>query len=379
MKTLIVNRDKMIEAVDMLDKIVHRKPIKSSHVVRLEYKAGKLYMQLSSDATAIARVTSSDGEWPLNDAPFFIDRRVLFPFIRVGKGSKGDFRISSLSGQLLLRQGTRKAKYTNDIEPAGYSPNKFMKGKVVAFDDQCSRVVQAAMVAASKDDREPEIACVYVDEKGTVRSTDNAVMFESETGNSFGKAFPIPTFAASLLSTAKSLAVNNSAMILTFGAGQICSQISDDARDHFPLDLFGVQFKAFKNVPVQIEMKVSQFHQLIVEHFDTYTSKLDNPSFLNITPAKVKGSRRAFDFSIYVSGSETTFLGRSISAASSSTKVEQTISAKRLAYVATMLKALCDSESNLSMRFDKDSHLLLEVETTTVCLVRALPGEPVVG
>jgi len=379
MKILTVSRDNMLDAVDMLDKIVYRKPIMSSHVVRLEYKADKLYMQLSSDATAIARIKPSEGEWPLDDAPFFIDRTVLFPFIRVGKGSTGDFRISSSNGQLLLRQGARKAKYTNNIEPAGYSPNKFVKGKAIVFDDQCSRVVQAAMVAVSKDDREPEIACVYVDEKGVAYSTDNAVMFESETGSSFDKAFPIPTFAASLFSIAKSLAVTNSSMILTFGAGQICSQISDEARDHFPLSRFDAAFKAFKAVPVQIEMTVSQFHQLIVEHFDSYTSKLDKPSFLNITPAKVKGSRRAYHFSIYVSGGETTFLGKAITAASSFTGVEQTISAKRLAYVATMLKALCDGESILKMRFDKDSHLLLEVETTRVCLVRALPGEPGVG
>ncbi len=378
MKTLTVSRDKMLDAVDMLDKIVHRKPINSSHVVRLEYKDNKLYMQLSSDATAIARIKPSEGEWPLDDASFFIDRTVLFPFIRVGKGSTGDFKISSLKGQLLLRQGARKAKYTNVIEPAGYSPNKFVKGKAIAFDVQCSRVVEAAMVAVSKDAREPEIACVYVDEKGIAYSTDNAVMFESETGSSFGKAFPIPTFAASLFSTAKSLAVNNSAIVLTFGVGQICSQISDEARDHFPLSRFDAAFKAFKTVPVQIEMTVSQFHQLIVEHFDAYTSRLDKPSFLNITPAKRPGSH-AYHFSIYVSGGEITFSGKAITAASSFTGVEQTISAKRLAYVATMLKELCDGESILKMRFDKDSHLLLEVETTRVCLVRALPGEPGVG
>ena len=379
MKTLTVERAHMISAVDMLDKIVHRKPIKSSSVVRLVYKEGKLYMQLSSDATATAKIVPSDGEWPLDDSSFFIDRRVLFPFVRVGKSQKKDFEMSKVGGRLLVKHGNRKAKYTNDIEPAGYPSGKFVKGNAVKFDNQCHKVIQAAMVAASKDEREPEIACVHIDENGTVRSTDNAVMFISETGSSFKKSFPRPTFAASLLSTAKSLAVSDSAMILTFEIGQICSQISDDARDHFPLDLFNVQLKAFEDVPVQIEMKVGHFHRLIVDHFDTYTSKLDKPSFLNITPAKVKGLRPAFDFSIYVRGGETTFLGRSIAAASSATGVEQTISAKRLAHVATMLKMLCDNESKLKLRFNKDSHLLLETEQTKVCLVRALPGEPGVG
>jgi len=376
MKLLTLNRADMIAAVDMLDKIVHRKPITSSWIVRLFYNNAKLYLQLSSDATATAVITPSAGEWPLDDASFFIDRRVLFPFVRVGKSQKKDFELGNVKGQLLLKQGTRKAKYTTDIEPAGYPSEKRVRGNAIVFNDQCHKAVHAAMVAASKDDREPEIACVHVDELGVVRSTNNAMMFESDTGESFEKSFPIPIFAASLFSTAKALAVSNSAVILTFDSGQICSQISDDARQHFPIELFGKQFKSFNGVPVQIVMKVSHFHRLIVEHFDTYTSRLDKPSFLNITPVKVKGARRAFDFSIYVRGGETKFLGRSIAAASSATAAKQTVSAKRLAHVATMFKVLCDGDSKLRLRFNEDSHLLIEAEETRVCLVRALPGEP---
>jgi len=369
----------LLDAVDMLDKIVHRKPIKSSVVVRMAFNKNKghLYMQLSSDATATAKIPCS-GDWPMEDKSFFVDRRVLFPFLRVGKKQKQGYTLSSTGGRMLDKQGTRKAEYTGDIEPAGYPSVKAAKGDAVEFDPDFYKVIQAAMVAASKDDREPEISCVHVSKSGVVRATDNVVMFFSDTGDKFSKPFPIPVFAAPLLSSANVLYVSDSAMIMGFeGIGQICSQISDDARDHFPSDLFGTQAAAFAKVPVQIEMSVQRFHRLIVDHFDAYTARLDKPSFLNIKPSKGKFS--SYDFSIHVRSGETTFLGKSIPAAQTATNVEQTVPAKRLAQVASMLKVLYGPKVNVRLRFDEESHLLIEAEQTKVYLVRAIAGEAGVG
>ncbi len=377
MKILTVERDCLINAVDMLDKIVHRKPIKSSVVVRMAHNKKHLYMQLSSDATATAKLPCS-GEWPMEDKVFFIDRRVLFPFLQVGKKQKKDYTISSADGRMVIKQGTRKAEYTGDIEPAGYPSVKAAKGDAIEFDPDFYKVIQAAMVAASKDEREPEISCVHVSEGGIVRATDNAVMFSSDTGKKFSKSFPIPVFAAPLLSSANELYVSDSAMILGFeDVGQICSQISDDARDHFPSDLFNTQFGAFEKIPVQLDMTVQRFHRLVVEYYDAYTARLDKPSFLHIIPAKGKFS--SYDFSIFVRNGETNFLGKSIPAAKSATQVEQTVSAKRLAHVASMLKVLYGNAAKVQLRFSEESHLLIEAEQTKICLVRAIAGEPGVG
>ena len=377
MKTLTIERDHLINAVDMIDKIIYRKPIKSSVVVRMMYRKEHMYMQLSSDATATAKIPCS-GEWPMEDKVFFVDRRVLFPFIRVGKKQKKDYSINSVDGRMVVKQGTRKAEYTGDIEPAGYPSVKAAKGDAIEFAPDFYKVIQAAMVAASKDEREPEIACVHVSEKGIVRATDNAVMFISDTGKEFSKSFPIPVFAAPLLSSANELYVSDSAMILGFeNVGQICSQISDDARDHFPIDLFDTQLGALEKVPVQLDMTVQRFHRLVVDYFDAYTARLDKPSFLNITP--VKGKFSSYDFSIFVRNGETNFLGKSIPAAKSATAVEQTVSAKRLAHVASMLKVLYGNEARVQLRFSAESHLLIEAEQTKICLVRAIAGEPGVG
>ena len=306
---------------------------------------------------------------------FFIDRRVLFPFIGVGKKYKSDFEISTSEGRLVLKQRDREAQYTEDIEPAGYPSAKPSKGDTIEFDPQCQKVIQAALVAASKNEREPEIACVHIGKDGTVRSTDNAVMFISKTDSSFAKAFPIPNFSVPLISTANSLYVNDDAMTMVFdGIGHICSPISDDARDHFRYDLFEAQLKAFVDVPVQISMKLKLFHKLVVGQYDSYTSNLDKPAFLNITPSKDK--KPTFDFSIHIRGGETTFLGKSIKASSTACRAEQSVSARRFAHVAAMLSVLHGPDATVALKFTSKSHLLLEVEQTKVFMSRALPGEP---
>jgi len=375
-KKATIKREALIAAVDLLDKVTLRKPIISSAFVRMVARKNKLYMQLASDSS-VTTTTDFMGDWPLGTFAFFINRNVLFPFVRVGKSYKKDFAFLSNDGRLLLRQGARGAQYTQGSEPPGYPGHRIQLGNTVDLCEECLKIINAGLTAASRDEREPEINCVHVSKDGVVRATDNLMMFISQTPKTFKRDFPLSISAVPLLGSAGVVSIGKQAVILDFtDVGQLLATVSDDASKLFPVALFTRQLKEFTNIPVQIKMTVGRFHRLIVENFKAYVAKLDKPTFLSIMPGTGMGN---YAFSIHVRGGDTTFLAGSVSGTGEGEAVEQTVSAKRIASIASMLKDMHPTDAEVQLRFSGTSHLLVEVEKTKVVLVRAMPGEAGVG
>lgn len=371
-KKFTIERDQFIGAVELLDRIKPRKGIKSSEAIRVTHHKGTVYMQLASDALATVRMVGEAGsEWAF-DEPFFIGRNELMPFTRVGKRSKKPFVIQEHKGKLVLMQARRTVRYTSDLEGSGYGQRGLITGTVVKMATEDFDVIEAALVAANKDDRDPDIKCVHVDNKGVVRATDNLMMFRAVTSYR-GDALPIPNFAVPLFGLAKKVEVTEQGVVLSFEHGQILQPISGDARANFPISNFDKFSPKLDAHPIQIEVAIEDAHRVIVEHFASYAASAAKSTFIRIRPVPNKD---AYRFSVDIRERETLFADQTLPAAETHTKVELATSVKKLADVVTMLNKLYESKEVIAFRFTKDSHLVLTIGSTVVTIVRAMEGEP---
>lgn len=263
------NKETLLSVLEIVNLVPSRPGISASEFIRVTPNKETLTFELTSEVCAKVTV-KGNGEWPFKGR-FFIDRRLLIPFLSVAKDIKSDAPFEFFKedeGYLGVRHGRRKASFEKmaDIQ-SGYGELPDIKGAEVKLSDDIKRFLECAATCASPDPATPELNCVYIhagEKRSTVLSYNQIVMF---CGSTSAKDRPtqsvaFPLFLIPFLSSEhlKRVTWSKKDVILHFDCGTIwqtvplkaakefpCKQLIDIAKEKSP-EVFVLECKSFSTM-----------------------------------------------------------------------------------------------------------------------------------
>lgn len=254
-----INPELLRQAVGMLDHVPQRTGIQSSEFVRLSCKKGKLEMSLASDLIGVASITPEEPE----EFSFFIERKLLFPFISASKDGKKEFSLSVADSTLTLRQGRRSAKWSA-IEPVkGYSSAGTLKEKELTIQEGLIEELRLAAKYSSQDQLSPELSCVWLDRKGKrILSTNKFSVFQAQAEPD-GEG-PIPGAFPDLLEEASTIMVSETGARIVHPYGYLFQAFNQKALSEFPLKAISSTMKAADSWKVRLNLKVGPILEILL-------------------------------------------------------------------------------------------------------------------
>lgn len=266
-----IRREDLLAGLQILDMVPVRLGIPSSEFFWMRGTGERVKMSVASYIAGEV-VLTGQGKWP-SDKDFFIDRRVLLPFVYAARElkNKNTFQFEIHKKQLIIRHGTRKAEFQSQSKVSGYSDlKKVLKEKRTSFpvSDSLRELLLCGRNCATSDAVLPHLNCVYI-AKGTGSVAIKAYaasdkVFYLGTGKVDGDiktSIPFPLFLIDLLRAdgLKKISWMGKYIVLQFEHGLIWQPISMEALSKFPLkDIKGHAAKT-DNKPIAFSASSRRF------------------------------------------------------------------------------------------------------------------------
>ena len=238
-----IKTSRLIAGLDLLNLIPEKVGLSSSEFVWMHGKDDKVVLSVASYIMGEIVLTGK-GTFPKGD--YYIDRRVLLPFVYASKElkNKNTFQFDIKKHQLIVRHGSRKAVFDSQKDVSGYGDLKKVlkqeESEIPVNDDLKELLICGANCAVS-DSIVPHLNCCFV-AKGKAVETFAASdkVFFMGTGDAKGKiksSIPFPLFLINLLQepTLKRISWRGKYIVLEFERGIIWQSISQEALKNFPL------------------------------------------------------------------------------------------------------------------------------------------------
>src|SRR5580692_4102454 len=267
-----IRRSKLISGLNLLDLIPEKVGLSSSEFVWIRGKGSSIVLSVASYIMGEI-VLEGKGSWPKGD--FFIDRRVLLPFVYASKElkNKNTFQFEIKKHQLIVRHGSRKAVFDSQKDVTGYGDlRKVLKQEEseIPVTDDLKELLSCGANCAVSDAIVPNLNCVFV-AKGSVVETFAASdkVFFLGMGTDKGKvksSIPFPLFLISLLQepTLQKISWYGNYIVLKFEKGLIWQSISQEALKNFPLKDIRSHAKKATAQPVSFVVSGRRFSKLIL-------------------------------------------------------------------------------------------------------------------
>ena len=269
----IVDKDKLFEAIAVLDLVPSRSGIAASVFVRLDGNGSKLRMSLSSEVSGQV-VVRGEGKWPVKK-PFYLDRRLLFPFIYVAQSvsTKSGFEFQLEKKELLVRHGRRRARFSLVDSVMGFDKLKKKKASVrMHIDDRLRKLMLSARGCAVDDPSLPHLNCIYLKpgKKTTtteVYTTNGAVGFHAvhKVKKSMKNPLPFPLYVAGLLKEegVKRVLNQKNQVVLEFENGDIWQMVSAKAAKKFPVKTIIKMLAELRKTKSMFRMECRRLHNVV--------------------------------------------------------------------------------------------------------------------
>lgn len=185
-----VSGKKLKRTCDLLGLVPSTPGVPSSMFVSFASTEKGLVLKLSSDVSVSTSVAGLDLKVT---TPFAVDRRVLFPFIR----EEGEYDVDFKDGQLLLKQGRRKAELRTVKIDWSYGEWESQKTHSLKITSDLMDAIRCAKFCASDDPILPELNCVWIEfGKQSFTFASNDLIMCCNRGkavetDSVGVAFPL--------------------------------------------------------------------------------------------------------------------------------------------------------------------------------------------
>jgi len=258
-----VEKQQLLDAASILELVPQRAGVPSSDFVRVRHGKKYIEMSLSSVVNAVVRVAGKNLE---EAKDFFVDRRLLIPFIQVGKGWKGDFKLGLEDSKWLLKQGSRTAELTMRMEPlGGYGSWREKAGlKEVKLSEELRKLLLVSQGCATADPSLPFLNCVYIGEK-LVLATNGTLMFVGLRQKQDSLRFPFPIGVIPLISDSlvQAVGVEGDQVILDCGIGFIEGSVSAITRKDFPKKSIVERAQAAKAYPVLTKLPAERVARML--------------------------------------------------------------------------------------------------------------------
>lgn len=250
MNWLEIERDEFVDALRILELIPQRAGIPSSDYIRVKTVKGALEMALVSSVVGMVRCKTK-GQFS-KQGDFFIDRKLLAPFVLMGRKWKGNFEIADEEGKWHLRQGKRKAELHLRQEPvSGYGVwTEHSKLKEVKLSEELRKMLLASQVCSTSDPALAQFNCIYISGP-RVLATNRNVVFMGESTSEGEIRIPFPIGVIGLLGEelVRAVGINGQTVVLDCGKGYIEGVVSEIALRDFPRKVLVEQVKKARTWP----------------------------------------------------------------------------------------------------------------------------------
>lgn len=244
-----IEKEDLVKAIKVLEMIPMRSGTPSSDYIRILPTPKYLEMAMSSSVSAVLRVNCK-GE--LGKGPYWIDRRLIVPFVLTGEKWKGGFSLAVEEGVVIIKQGSRRAElFLRSDSVDGYGTWRDLKGmKDLKMTEDLKELLLASNNCSTADPALQHLMCVYV--KGNqIFATNQTVMFAGTSTDKSKVNIPFPIGIIPLLSQGlvEGVIIENNLVILDCGCGYIQGTVSAAAEKNFPRASIVTQMQRARKLP----------------------------------------------------------------------------------------------------------------------------------
>lgn len=272
---MLIKKDELLSAIRVVDLVQARVGIPSSEFIKVDPVKGGVSFALASETLGLSQC-KTDEAWMLKGS-FFIDRRVLLPFLN--QESKVAVVKASMPGKaLVLQYGRRKLTLTAITDVTGYGDGKTPKADVqMHLTDVQKELAAVAAKYAPQDQSLPQLQCVYLGKDGTVVASNATTVFCGKAPKGAGHTIMFPVYLLAAVNTAdlKSISVGKTFSTLVFANGTVTQSLPAKTAKHFPInDLMALVGKARKRPTVfsvaagTLSSALSQFISVVAANKD---------------------------------------------------------------------------------------------------------------
>jgi len=224
-----IDTQALLTAVAILENVPSRTGIQSSEYVKLECAGDTLRLLLASDLVGAVSVPVTEPT-PFS---FFVERRLLFPFVNAAKGHDKPFTATYAGGCLTLKERKRSVKYQGVDAMKGYTDVSPSKEKTIKLEKAHLAELRLAARYASFDSLAPELSCVWMDEAGgAICATNKFSVFSSRV--KVAGSGPIPFIFPDLLNEESKVKVSSEGARIVYPSGYLFQSFNEKALKNFP-------------------------------------------------------------------------------------------------------------------------------------------------
>lgn len=247
-----VPKKELEEAVFLITTVPTRSGVHSSEYIKMSKHDDKsASFSLTSEASGVAYLHSAE-KYPFKH-DIFLDRRLLEPFVTIGKETKGaDYIFSVEKDEVHIKHGHRRAVYAKGKESKYLKAPKYSRKNKVDLDTQWGQLLKCAVACGTDDSVTPQFNCVFIvpNEKGAkLYSTNTTVAFIGEASKHSPPAkiaFPLMLASMSATEGVKRVEWDDKSATLVFDKGKLWQAVKIEARRNFPYKDIEEMEKALK-------------------------------------------------------------------------------------------------------------------------------------
>lgn len=232
-----INNQKIVEAIKVLDLVPIKPGIPSSEFIKVEGNKTSITMSLASEVSGVVSVPITE-PWKLKE-PFFIDRKILTPFVSAGAKSK-EISISVTkeddSMTMKIKNGRRSLTLSNGVTTAGYITIPKENVIQLKIKEELKKVLECAKYFGPADNTLPQLECVFVADDGTVMASCDTLIFHAKSEET-NKTVHIPLASVGLLTSSevKSIGISKSSLVIGFDCGTLIQAFPNRVKKEFPV------------------------------------------------------------------------------------------------------------------------------------------------
>src|SRR6266566_2879540 len=252
MNWIEIEKEDLIKAIKILELVPMRSGTPTSDYIRVIPTKKHMELAMASSVSAVVRVPWK-AQSQKEGGAFYIDRRLLTPFVLMGDKWKGNFNLELEETQIRLKQGSRRAELGLRTDPVdGYGQwRDLVDLKELKLTEELRKLLIASNHCSTADLSMQHLNCVYIGGR-VVLATNHTVLFMGVSKNESKIRIPFPVGVIPLLGEGlvKAVSIEGNLVTLDCGCGYIQGTVSAIAEKDFPKRKIFEQVKRGRNWPL---------------------------------------------------------------------------------------------------------------------------------
>lgn len=240
--------EKLVKAIEIIERCPKVNAIDSSLIVRLSKKASakRLTLRTAADTQAVAQIGVDNAE----EFRVYLDRPLLAQWVKGLRKTTGDATLTIKEDFVLIRAGGRSGKFPTLVSVGGYEEwDKGEKTERIDFDSATYNLFRLALHYAGGEGIEPSLNCLWLG-RDSLLATNQLTMMKADVSPSVSG--PVPLDLVKVLTPDASLIRSPVAALVKYEDGVIYRSYDLVTLSKFPeqrmLDLFHLAGKFSKGV-----------------------------------------------------------------------------------------------------------------------------------